>query len=461
MDSVIHHIKSLRLRDLTLFTVSAILLLDTLAAAAAVGASSIFWWLFLGIIFFIPFGLISAEMGTTYPEQGGIYAWVRDSFGGRWASRATWGYWVNTALWNPAIFILFAAVFSQLFIPDLALKWQIVLGIALSWIAVAINIITLEVGKWIPNIGAILKVVIFIAVIVGGLAYSQDHGMANQITFETLKPNWGEGMQYIPVIIYGMLGFELMCAGSDEIHEPAKNVPKAVLFSGLIIISLYTLGTAAILVAIPAQEINLVEGLMNTLYLFFGGSVWGDAFALCLGVAALFTFFSNGVTWSLGCNRAIAEAANEGEFPAFLGYEHKVLGTPVGAAITMGCVSTCVLVLYGLMAGSSEDLFWSLFSFSAVIALLPYIGMMLAFIKMRVSDGDRPRPFKVAGGMAIAGLCACSCIFVLCLSIVLFIYTPNEGMQWAVFIGAIAVLIIGEIVIRSAETRVVKPINAC
>ncbi|NNF51047.1 MAG: amino acid permease, partial [Gammaproteobacteria bacterium] len=91
--------RSLGQIDLVLFTVSAILLLETLAAAASIGASSISWWLFLGIIFYVPFALICAEMGCSYPEQGGIYAWVRDAFGGRWGARASWGYWVNTAVW--------------------------------------------------------------------------------------------------------------------------------------------------------------------------------------------------------------------------------------------------------------------------------------------------------------------------------------------------------------------------
>ncbi|WP_156507828.1 amino acid permease, partial [Halioglobus sp. HI00S01] len=53
--------------------------------------------------------------GCAYPEQGGIYAWIRDAFGGRWASRATWCYWVNTAVWIPAIYILFAGVYAQMF----------------------------------------------------------------------------------------------------------------------------------------------------------------------------------------------------------------------------------------------------------------------------------------------------------------------------------------------------------
>ena len=102
MTSEVTHPKTLRQRDLILFTVSAILLLDTLTAAASVGAPSVAWWILLGIIFFIPFAMICAEMGCAYPEQGGIYAWIRDGYGGRWGARASWCYWVNTAVWMPA-----------------------------------------------------------------------------------------------------------------------------------------------------------------------------------------------------------------------------------------------------------------------------------------------------------------------------------------------------------------------
>ena len=90
MNETMNHEKSLRQRDLILFTVSAILLLDTLTAAASVGVASLFWWLCLGMVFFVPFAMICAEMGCAYPEQGGIYAWIRDAFGRRWASRAAW-----------------------------------------------------------------------------------------------------------------------------------------------------------------------------------------------------------------------------------------------------------------------------------------------------------------------------------------------------------------------------------
>ena len=453
MTEEIVHTKTLRQRDMVLFTVSAILLLDTLTAAASVGAPSVFWWIFLGFIFFIPFALICAEMGCAYPEQGGIYAWIRDGYGGRWASRATWCYWVNTAVWMPAIFILFAGVFKQMFFPELSLSWQIGIGVILTWLAVAVNIVALDVGKWIPNLGAILKVIIFLAIIAGAFVYVQDHGMANPLTFETLKPDWGNSLQYIPAIIYGMLGFELVSAGSDEMQDPARDVPRSIFISGVIILVLYLLGTMAVLAAIPAGDINLVEGLIDTLHLFFGGSAAGKLFVLALGIGALFTFFSNGVTWALGCNRAAAEAAMEGELPRIFALESKNLGTPIGAAVLMGLVSTFVLILYGFMSGSNEDLFWSLFAFSAVIFLLPYEGMLLTFVKMRIIDPDHPRPYRVPGGLGTARGAAWICFAVLALSIVLFMYTPGEGMEWPVLAGVIITLAIGEVVIRFSENH--------
>lgn len=457
MPSEPQHIKTLGRRDLVLFTVSAILLLDTLAAGATVGPSSVFWWLFLGLIFFVPYAMICSEMGTTYPEQGGLYAWIRDAFGRRWASRATWAYWVNTAVWIPAIFILFAGIFSQMFMPDLSLGMQIGIGIALTWLAVVINAITLEIGKWIPNLGAVIKVIVMVAIVAGAILYTQDHGMANPLSLQSMLPGEVSSLQYVSVIIYGMLGFELVSAGADEMKDPQRDVPRSIFISGFIIITMYTLATLAILAAIPAQEINLVEGLMDTLYLFFGATEAGRTFALVLGIGALFTFFANGVTWALGCNRAMAEAASEGEFPAVLGRQHATLGTPTGAAAIMGVVSTAVLLLYGFLAANNEDLFWSLFAFSAVIFLLPYIVLVFAFVRMRSIDPTRPRPYRVPGGKRFAMAIALVCAVILGVSLVLFVYTPGEGIQWPVLIGATTVLAIGELIIRATETTRVGP----
>lgn len=275
----------------------------------------------------------------------------------------------------------------------------------------------------------------------------------SSITYESLKPSWSSGAQYIPAIVYGMLGFELVSASSEEMIDPARDVPRSIFISGAIIIVLYTAATVAVLAALPTGDIDLVEGLMDTLRLFFDDGGVGSVFVTVLGVAALYTFFSNGVTWALGCNRAVAEAAQEGELPGLFAIESKKRGTPVGAAIAMGIFGTVALLLYGFLSSSNEDLFWSLFAFSAVIFLLPYIGLLFAYIESRRNDTERKRPYSVPGGNTVAIALAYLCILVLAISIFLFIYTPGEGLQVAVVFGALVMIAMGEVLIRWAERK--------
>ena len=448
-----HHQRTFGVRDMTLFTVSAIVLLDTLAASASIGVSSITWWFLLGILFFIPYGLISAELGTTYPEQGGIYAWVRDAFGPRWGTRVTWLYWLNTTIWNASIFVLFAGVFAQMFFPDLSLGAKLAIAIGVNWLVVLVTTFSLSVGKWIPNVGATIKMIAFGALIAAGVtfAFRSDTQFANDFSLWSFVPEWGASTQYISTIIYGMLGFELMCSASAEMKDPVRDVPRAILLSGIIIFLAYVLGTFAILAAIPVGDIDLVEGLVDTLRELFGTSALGVGAAAVLGVMVMLTFLSNGVTWAIGCCRASAEAAIDGELPRFLAKEHATYGTPVGSAIAMGVMTTLVLVAYGLLASSNEDLFWSLFAASAVLFILPYIGVVAAFRYARINDAERTRPFRVPGGPVVANVVTVVCIGLLMMTALLFMYVPGTGFDWPVVIGAVVSILFGEAMIVLAE----------
>ncbi len=450
-----NHQRTLGVRDMTLFTVSAILLLDTLAASASIGISSISWWCILAIVFFLPYGLISAELGTTYPEQGGIYAWVRDSFGARWGTRVTWLYWLNNVLWQASIYALFAGVFSAMFFPDLSLLARLGIAIGLTWATFALTTLSLSIGKWVPNIGAIVKMIAFIALIAGGIFFAVNNpgGTANEFSLVAFVPEWGSSTQYISTIIYGMLGFELMSSASEEMNNPARDVPRSILASGLIIFLSYTLGTFAILAAVPIDDINLVEGLVDTFRQLFGTSPSGLIASTVLGTMVLCTFLSNGVTWSIGANRAAAEAAIDGELPKFLAKEHPRYGTPVGASLVMASLTTLVLFSYGLLAGSNEELFWSLFAASAVLFLLPYIGAVASFLYARIHDAARPRPYRVPGGMPVARVLTLICISILTLSILLFMYVPGSGFDVPVVVGSLTAIALGELAIAYAEHR--------
>lgn len=449
--------KVLRSLDMTLFTVCAILVMDTLAPSAAIGASSISWWVITLVLFFIPYGLITAELGTTYPEQGGLYVWIKNAFGEKWAARTTWLYWINVALWMPSVYILFAGMFSQLFFPEMGLWMQIGIGIIMTWITVWIGTMTLETGKWIPNIGAIFKAVIMIVIGVGAFFYARANGVANDLSFKAILPEWGAGLAFLPVIVYNFMGFELMSGASGEMKNPGKDIPRAIIISGTLIAVFYIMGTVGILMALPLDQLGLVSGIVDTLKILLGGTPVGNAVVVVLGVAALYTFLANMVTWTIGANRTAAEAAKEHELPEIFGREHPVKKTPTGAFILTGIVSTVVIILYGFMAGNAEDLFWTLFAFSSMIFLMPYLALFPAFLKLRHSDPNIERPYRVPGGKIVAYILAVICELFIVQAVVLFVWVPGQPMDWAfaapVLIGVVITLVVGEILISVSKKK--------
>ena len=444
--------KAFRGIDMTLFTVAAILVIDTLAPSAAIGPSSISWWIITLVLFFIPYGLITAELGTTYPEQGGLYVWVRNAFGERWAARTTWLYWINVALWMPSVYVLFAGMFAQLFIPDLSLWGQILIGILMTWVTVVIGIIALDIGKWVPNIGALMKALIMLVIGVGAFVYAARHGVANDLSFRNILPSWDAGLYFLPVIVYNFMGFELMSGAGEEMQNPQRDIPRAIITAGLLIAFFYLMGRIGMLMALPAEQLGLVTGIIDTLRILFGESGLGGVIVTILGIGALYTFLTNMVTWTMGANRTAAEAANEGELPAFFGQLHPVNKTPVGAYVLTGIVSSAVLVIYGLMAATAEELFWSLFAFSSIVFLMPYLAMFPAFLKLRRVDADRPRPYRVPGNHLTAILMTIVCVLFILQAIVFFIWVPGEPVDWGyaipVLVGVAITLIIGEFLIK-------------
>ncbi|GAP10823.1 amino acid/polyamine/organocation transporter, APC superfamily [Bellilinea caldifistulae] len=444
--------KAFRAIDMTLFTVAAILVIDTLAPSAAIGPSSISWWIITLVLFFIPYGLITAELGTTYPEQGGLYIWVRNAFGERWAARTTWLYWINVALWMPSVYVLFAGMFAQLFIPDLSLWGQIAIGVLMTWVTVVIGIVALDIGKWVPNVGALIKALIMLVIGFGAFFYAAQHGVANDLSFRNILPTWDAGLYFLPVIVYNFMGFELMSGAGEEMQNPQRDIPRAIITAGVLIAFFYLMGTIGMLMALPAEQLGLVSGIIDTLRILFGETGVGGVIVTILGIGALYTFLTNMVTWTMGANRTAAEAANEGELPAFFGKLHPINKTPVGAYVLTGIVSSAVLIIYGLMASTAEDLFWSLFAFSSIVFLLPYLAMFPAFLRLRRTDANRPRPYRVPGNHLTAILMTIICVLFILQAIVFFIWVPGEPVDWnyaiPVLVGVGVTLIIGEFIIQ-------------
>jgi amino acid transporter len=437
----------LGLLDVTLFMISAILVVDQLTATAAIGVSSIGWWVVAISLFFVPSALITAELATAYPDQGGIYSWVLRAYGRKMAARTTYWYWVNVGMWMPSVYLLFTGVMVGLFWSDAAVWRQCVVAIGLVWITVLVGTRTLDVSKHVTNASAALKAAVLLTIGIGGVVLAVRHGSPNSFAVHSMLPHFSAAKTFLPVLVYQLLGFELVSSMSDEMKRPSRNVPRAIAMSGAAVAALYVLGTVGMLLALPVAQINLTEGLVDSFKAIFGA---GSPFVWILSLGVMATYFGNMVTWALGANKAAAEAAAEGELPAQLGHEGKK-GTPVYAFLGMGVIATVVLIVAALFIKTEGNLYYAVFASSAIVFLLPYLLMYPAVIRLRKIDPDTPRPFQIRGGNAILWLCALLATGTVLSSLILFMWTPGEPIDWSYtgpLVGiAAAALIAGELIV--------------
>ena len=416
--------------DLVLFTVCAILTIDTLASSAAMGFSWFSWWIITMTVFFIPYGLITAELGSAWPGEGGVYIWVREAFGPRWGSTAAWLYWINNATWAPSVYLIFAGTFGQIFLKTHSPWQEAGIAIVLTWLTVLVGIVRLEVSKWLPNIGALVKVLIFTALGVLGLsAVFRGRPPANDFSLKQLLPKWNDSLAYLPALLYSTFGFELMSSAGEEMKNPKRDVPRVIFWSGALIAILYSFAIGGILFAVPIEKLSIVTGTWDALVVL--GKQWGragDTVVFLLGIGFLYACVANVVTWSLGANRVAAVAAEEGMLPEALGRLHPRFKTPYLAFVWMGIVSTGLLVGGALLSNSQSNIFWMTFRVTALCLLLCYLLVFPAFLVLRNRRPDQPRPYRLPGGRGAAAVAAWICTLYIFGACVLF-FVPSPTSQ--------------------------------
>ncbi len=418
--------------DLLLFSVSAVLTIDTLASAASMGVTWFTWWALTMVFFFLPYGLMTAEMGAAWPGEGGVYVWVREAMGPRWASLAAWFYWINNAYWTASVYMVFAGTFHTIFLkqhvgPALREGWaatwlQAAIAILLTWLTVAVGVVRLDVSKWLPNLGALVKAAIFVGLGILGLSsLLSGRPPANDFSLWRFAPSWSDSLTFLPVLLYNALGFELMSSAGDEMKDPQKDVPRVILLSGLVIALVYTLGVLGILRAVPLPELSLVTGTWDALEIL--GRQWGSAggmLVLLLGVGFLYACVSNIVTWSLGVNRVAAAAAAEGSAPAILGRLHPSYDTPYMAFVIQGVLATALLLGNAALSSRADNVFWMVFKLSGVCFLASYLLVFPAFVVLRYRRPGQARPYRMPGGTPAAWAAAILCTGFVAGAILLF-----------------------------------------
>ena len=372
---------------------------EAAAPAAAIGNQQFFWWIFLIITFLLPYGMVVAELGTTYDGEGGIYDWVRDGLGDKWGARISYYYWVNYPLWITSLAVLFPPILNLAFGWDFSLPVQILIELGFVWIVYLIGRSKVADSEWVLNGGALIKVVVAVLVGALGIWYASQNGFANDMSAATFMPELTNtnALSYLSIIIFNFMGFEVICTMTDDMADPAKDIPKAIIAGGLAIAVIYLFAGFGIGAAIPADQIDPDYGMIVALQTMVGDS---PIFQIVC-VAFLITLFANMAAWSFGVNSVARYAAEHGNMPKVFASMISKDDMPNGANLVNAVVASLTLALQLVPIDAiSKGLFWMLFGTSVVFLLLTYIPMFPAFLNLRKNDPNRERiftfPFKGA-----------------------------------------------------------------
>ena len=446
--------KKFRLIDAVMASVCIILVAESAAPAASIGNSQFFWWIIMFIGFFIPYGLISAELGTTYDCEGGLYDWVKSAFGNKWASRVAWNYWINFPLWMASLAVLFYELFIGLTGLEINIGIEILLKLLFIVIVTTLSLFRISESKWIINIAAIFKVLIMLAIGVLGIYVAATKGMATKFTIESMLPNLDlVGLSFVSVIIYNFCGAEIITSLAPEMDNPQKQIPQSLFLGGIIIAVFYMFSAFGIGVAIPLDQLNASSGFLDSIRYLTGGGI----LVPILGGMFIFTLFANLVSWSYGVNYVVKYAADNKDMPQIFSKISSKTGIPTNATIFNGIFAAILVVLSPFMP--SQDIFWSFFGISAVTLVASYIPMFPSFLKLRRIDPDTPRPFKVKGGQIKLKLITYIPMVLLIASLIFTVVpmstSPEElSTKIPLTIGVIISIILQEIVvIRGVKNR--------
>ena len=405
LDGVTHPKRVLGFRDLVMFYVVTTLSLRWIPVAAGMGPSSLVIWIVGLMTIFVPLALCVMELSSRYPQEGGLYLWTKRAFGDFPAFLTGWIYWTSNLPYFPAV--LYFAASNALYIGGTRWNaWQASPAYFIGFsffgvgLALALNVVGLNIGKWLNNIGSQgtwIPVALLCAVAI--LAWIK-FGPATSFNAANMRPGLSLGTLGVwATILYAFSGAESASFMGDEIKDARRTVPRALITAGIIITAGYILGTVAVLVALPQSQVNNMEGIMQAITSAAARVGWygiGPAVALLICLANL-----GGVGAYLAALARIPFVAGIDRYlpPAF-GRVHPKWGTPAVALVTQA-VCCVVFILLGQAGSTVHGAYQVLVTMTIITNFVPYLFMFAAMIRLQLEPAE-PGVIRVPGGRPIA-----------------------------------------------------------
>ncbi len=416
-------------RDLVLFYLVTALSLRWIATAAAAGPSSIVIWIAGCLAYFVPLTLCVLELSSRYPEEGGMYLWSKKAFGEFAGFMTGWMYWTANLPYYPAL--LYFAAGAALFVGGD--RWQrfstnsayfIVTALAGLALGFTLNLIGLNIGKWLHNIGALgAWLPASMLIVMGSVAWFR-FGSATRFGGGAVFPSIDfKNVFFWSTVAFAFGGMEGASTMGDEIQNARRNIPRALLTAGVIITVIYIAATASVLTALPAQEVSGLTGFMQAM----------SKVAARIGVepvapfAALLVTLSSvgGVSaWFASSSRLPFVAGVDKFLPSAFGRVHPKWQTPY-VAMAVQAVLAGIFIFLGQAGTSVKGAYDFLVGMGVVSYFLPFLYMFSAVIRLQ-REAAGPEVMRIPGGRPVAIVMAILGLLTTLISSVLACIPPDD-----------------------------------
>ena len=385
--------------DVLLFNIATVLGPRWIASAAHNGTSSISLWVLAAVFFFVPTGLVIVELSTRFPEEGGLYAWTKDAFGEFHGFVAGWNYWVYTLFYFPALLFASASMAAYIggigYAPLAQNRTFLLIGsFVLLFVAVFLNIIGLRIGKWLQNAGGVSTYLPLTILVVVAAWIWHRQGSVTQFTWSNIWPHWDwNTVNFWPQIAFAFAGLELVSAMSEEVREPRKTFPRAILGSGVVIAILYIAGTVAVLSLMSSVAVDPKSGVFQALTI---ASATLKVSALGMIAAMLVTVGNAGGVGSTvaGIARVPFVVGLDRYLPSAFGKIHPTWKTPYVSILVQAIISGMILLLSQINE-TTVSAYQILVDGTNILYFIPFIYMYAAAIKLAYRPDREASPGAV------------------------------------------------------------------
>src|SRR5262245_55347616 len=400
-----HLRKAMGLGDLVLFYVVTAMSVRWIATAAAAGPSSIVIWIAGCVAYFVPLTLCILELSSRYPQEGGMYLWSKKAFGEFAGFMTGWMYWAANLPYYPGL--LYFAAGNALFVG--VNRWQhfstnktffIVAALAGLALGFTLNLIGLNIGKWLHNLGALGTWIPGLMLILMGTAVWARFGSATQFGGGAILPTLDfKNVFFWSTVAFAFGGMEGASTMGDEIENARRNIPRALLMAGVLITVVYIAGTFSILTALPAQEISGLQGFMQAMDKVADKS----GFAAATPIAAILVTLSSvgGMSaWFAASSRLPFVAGVDKFLPPAFGRVHPRWRTPY-VALAVQAVFAAVFIFLGQAGTSVKGAYDFLVGMGVISYFLPFLYMFCAVIRLQ-REPAHPGVIRIPGGKPVA-----------------------------------------------------------